>query len=164
MTGFSIEIGALRPGANRLELQSGAEALDLEPEDWPGSITGTLLAERNGDRISLRGKVLTSARLECVRCLARFLQTIEAPIELFADRTGTESRHDQEQLELDEAMVFHDGRSLDLRRHVRGALLLELPIAPHCREDCPGLCPRCGADLNQGACGCQDRDFGPEAR
>jgi uncharacterized protein len=30
-----------------------------------------------------------------------------------------------------------------------------VPIAPHCREDCQGLCPRCGADLNQGPCGCE---------
>ena len=37
------------------------------------------------------------------------------------------------------------------------AILLELPIAPHCRENCEGLCPRCGADLNDGPCACPDR-------
>jgi len=51
-------------------------------------------------------------------------------------------------------MLFHDGRRLDLRETVREALLLELPITPVCREDCPGLCPKCGADLSLGPCRC----------
>ncbi len=47
-------------------------------------------------------------------------------------------------------MKFHDGRRLDLREDARESLLLEIPIAPRCREDCAGLCPKCGADLNLG--------------
>jgi uncharacterized protein len=51
-------------------------------------------------------------------------------------------------------MKFHDGRQLDLRASARELLLLELPMVLHCREDCPGLCLKCGADLNAGPCGC----------
>ncbi len=47
-----------------------------------------------------------------------------------------------------------EGEILDLFDLVRDALVLELPIAPLCREDCKGLCVSCGADLNEGACGC----------
>jgi uncharacterized protein len=54
-------------------------------------------------------------------------------------------------------MAFHDGRQLDLGGEARETLLLEIPIAPRCREDCRGLCPRCGADLNDGPCACQGR-------
>ena len=43
---------------------------------------------------------------------------------------------------------------LDLGLLVRDAVVLELPMAPLCRPDCAGLCPRCGANLNEGACGC----------
>ena len=43
---------------------------------------------------------------------------------------------------------------LDLEPLVRDAVLLELPLAPLCREDCAGLCPQCGANRNEGACGC----------
>jgi DUF177 domain-containing protein len=43
---------------------------------------------------------------------------------------------------------------LDLGPLVRDAVVLELPMAPLCRPDCAGLCPRCGANLNEGACGC----------
>ena len=46
------------------------------------------------------------------------------------------------------------GNQLDLEPLVRDAVLLELPQAPLCREGCRGLCPTCGADLNEGECGC----------
>jgi uncharacterized protein len=43
---------------------------------------------------------------------------------------------------------------LDLAPLARDAILLDLPLAPLCRDDCAGLCPTCGADLNDGACDC----------
>jgi uncharacterized protein len=44
--------------------------------------------------------------------------------------------------------------TLDLGPLVRDAIVLELPMAPLCREDCLGLCPQCGADRNESECGC----------
>ncbi len=46
----------------------------------------------------------------------------------------------------------HD--QVDLELVSREAILLDLPLAPLCREDCAGLCPTCGIDLNEGACDC----------
>ena len=43
---------------------------------------------------------------------------------------------------------------IDLGPLVRDAIVLELPMAPLCREDCAGLCPQCGANRNEGDCGC----------
>jgi uncharacterized protein len=44
--------------------------------------------------------------------------------------------------------------AIDLGPLVRDAIVLDLPMAPLCREDCAGLCPQCGADRNEGECGC----------
>jgi uncharacterized protein len=115
---------------------------------------GALDVERNGDRISVRGKLEARALVECVRCLKGYELPLEVPLEVFAERAGTGFRVEEEELERDDYMLFHDGRHLDLREEAREALLLEVPMAPHCREDCAGLCPRCGADLNEGPCGC----------
>jgi uncharacterized protein len=49
------------------------------------------------------------------------------------------------------------GEEIDLGAFVLEAISLSLPVQPLCREDCPGLCPRCGAELARGACGCEDR-------
>ena len=48
------------------------------------------------------------------------------------------------------------GDTLDLAPMARDALLLELPLAPLCRADCPGLCPTCGADLTEETCDCRE--------
>ena len=54
--------------------------------------------------------------------------------------------------------LVHD--QVDHEPLAREAVLLELPQAPLCRDDCRGLCATCGADLNEGPCGCvpEDRD------
>jgi uncharacterized protein len=44
--------------------------------------------------------------------------------------------------------------TIDLGPLARDAIVLELPMATLCREDCAGLCPQCGADRNEGPCGC----------
>jgi uncharacterized protein len=157
MSGFTIDLAALPAGSSRIRVESRASDLDLPAEGWVGPVVGTLEVERSGDRISLRGNLEAAARMECVRCLTGYEMALRAPLEVFAERAGSGVRLEEEELERDDYMMFHDGRHLDLRDEAREALLLELPMAPHCREDCAGLCPRCGANLNQGACGC-----GPE--
>ena len=62
-------------------------------------------------------------------------------------------------VEIDPALVGEDegglhGNWLDLLPMVRDAVHLAVPIAPRCRPDCRGLCPGCGANLNQGQCDC----------
>ena len=51
--------------------------------------------------------------------------------------------------------LFLDGDRIDLEPVAREAVLLGLPLAPLCREDCKGLCPTCGADLDDGECACE---------
>ena len=55
----------------------------------------------------------------------------------------------------DEEAYPIDGDVIDLRHLVRDAVLLDLPLAPLCRDDCRGLCPLCGTDRNEAACECQ---------
>jgi uncharacterized protein len=156
MSGFILDLGALPQGASRVRLSADAAALGLSPEGWPGQVVGDVSIERSGDRITVRGRLRATAWLECFRCLKGFERMVETPFELYADRSGSGRRYDEQELERDHYMAFHDGRRLDLIEHAREALLVELPIAPHCREDCKGLCSRCGADLNDGPCACQD--------
>lgn len=50
--------------------------------------------------------------------------------------------------------VLCPDNTLDMTELTSADLILELPTKILCKEDCAGLCPRCGADLNDGACGC----------
>jgi uncharacterized protein len=98
--------------------------------------------------IEVSGTVRAPWRGECRRCLQPIGGDLDTEVrELYrpADADGSEPDEDTYELGSDH---------LDLAPLARDALLLELPLAPLCRPDCAGLCPTCGADLNQGPCGC----------
>jgi len=151
MSGLIINLASLAAGMTRLEATATAEDLDLPPAEWPGGAEASLKLDRAGEMVAVRGTIRSAAHLECVRCLKAFDLPIAIDLTVVADRAGGRGRG---QLADGDDMMFHDGRQLDLRGEAREALLLELPITPHCRDDCRGLCPRCGADLNAGPCGC----------
>ena len=66
-----------------------------------------------------------------------------------------EEQEDEVELSDREVVVgYYDGERLDLGDVVREQLFLSLPLKRLCREDCRGLCPTCGKNLNTGACGC----------
>lgn len=144
-----------RPGARRQEVLAapllgvalGRMGVEV-PSDSEVGLDVVLEAVTDG--ILATGSVWAPFRAECRRCLAAVYETARAEFrELFEPR-ATEGetwplRHEE----------------IDLEPLVREALLLELPLAPLCREDCRGLCPTCGADLNEGACLCAPEDRDP---
>ena len=154
MSGFLLDLTTLPNGPSQVEAEAEAVALGLPAAGWPGGVRGSFGVEKSGDRISVRGTLEARLRLECVGCLTVFELPLRVPFESFAERSGTGSRRDEEALDRDAYMKFHDGRRLDLGPDVRETLLLEMPMAPRCREDCAGLCPACGADRNLGPHDC----------
>lgn len=154
MSGLTIELAGLPSGATRVQLEAEPQDLELDPSQWTSPVAADLQVEKNGDRLTIRGQLSATAALECVRCLKPYEFPVSVPLEVFVERAGTGSRHEEVELERDRYMKFHDGRDVDLREEAHDALMLEIPMAPHCREDCPGLCSHCGADLNEGPCAC----------
>jgi len=154
MSGLTIELAGLTPGVNHVRLEAAPAEVGLDPAEWSGPVRADLAVDKNGERVVVRGTLSSTASVECVRCLKSFPMPVSTPIEVFAERAGTGSRREEQELERDRYMAFHDGRHLDLGEEAHDALLLEVPMAPRCREDCRGLCPRCGADLNEGPCDC----------
>jgi uncharacterized protein len=153
MSGFVLNLASISPGLSRHEAQAQASELELPGTEWPGPIDATLEVDRSRDLVSIQARLRAVVRLECVRCLKGFDAPLEAEFRVVADRAGS-ARGLEADLERDDYMMFHEGRQLDLREEARESLLLALPITPHCQESCQGLCPRCGADLNDGPCGC----------
>ena len=152
MSGFTIDLASLPSGSHRVGLACDAAELGLPQADWREPIRGDFDVEKSGDQVRVRGRLEAVVSLECVRCLKAFELPITPPFDLYAERAGTGLRLDEEALERDHYMKFHDGRKLELGEAAREALLLEIPIAPCCREDCLGLCPQCGADRNEQPC------------
>ena len=57
--------------------------------------------------------------------------------------------------------IVAEGKSIDVGREIEEELILSFPTKHLCREDCLGLCQRCGKDLNEGPCGCVTKEINP---
>jgi uncharacterized protein len=75
---------------------------------------------------------------------------------------GTPDRPELEPTAEEIIAAFHDGQTLDPRPILRELLMAELPDTAYCRQDCKGLCPGCGADLNREPCRCDRPKREPE--
>jgi uncharacterized protein len=96
---------------------------------------------------------------ECRRCLVEVTGELVIEVrEIYQPRTQGE---EAASIEAEEETYPLLGDQLDLMPLARDAVLLHLPLAPLCRDDCAGLCPTCGADRNDGPCGCQPGDRDP---
>ena len=89
------------------------------------------------------GRITAPWQGECRRCLKEVRGSVDVDFrELF----------EREPKEGETYALGHE--EIDLDPLIREALLLALPLAPLCEADCQGICPTCGADLNEGQCGC----------
>jgi len=94
--------------------------------------------------------------LECTRCLKRFTTTLSVPLrEQFYPTIEVNTGVPVPPPENDELSFPIDrNHLLDLREAIRQNLVLALPMRTLCSEECAGLCPTCGKDLNEGPCDC----------
>lgn len=113
----------------------------------PVSVGGRL--QRIGDgRFYWQGTARTVVAGECRRCLT----PVATPVDL---EIGALFTQDPEALDdPDSYVVAPDATEIDVTPAVREELLLAAPRYVVCRDECKGLCPQCGKDLNAGTCGC----------
>lgn len=143
----------------RYELEEAV--LDLGDGTTATAISGTVVMTRvsPGIMVQVHGKALLD--LSCVRCLAPFSYLAEFDIEEVYRPTvdvvtGLPLEIDPE---VEEYLWIDHNHILHLNESIRQSIILSIPIAPICREDCLGLCPRCGKNLNEGPCECKDHDI-----
>ncbi len=118
---------------------------------------------RTNQNISLSGKLHYTMRPNCGRCGASFDN--EMDLEIVRHLVPHFGGHLEEMLSQDEEIElsaedlefsFYHNDEIDLEEILAEEVLLALPMNYVCREDCQGLCPRCGSNWNEGACGCPE--------
>jgi uncharacterized protein len=119
-----------------------------------------LLRTRRG--ILVRGTFAGTSRLVCSRCLDFFEYPLAFRIEeeflpLVDVTTGIALPLDDDPT----TFTIDDRHILDLSEAIRQYALLAIPMKPMCRPDCGGLCPQCGANLNQQHCQCPPSSGNP---
>jgi uncharacterized protein len=145
-----------RPGARRHDHLSGPSAAmqvteTVVPEGSELEVDVTLEAVPGmGGGVLATGTAATRWQAQCRRCSAPIDGRLQVAFqEEFVPRA----------VEGETYPLVNE--TVDLEVVAREAILLDLPLAPLCREECAGLCPTCGADLNDGACPCAPQAVDP---
>ncbi|HVP28406.1 MAG TPA: DUF177 domain-containing protein [Myxococcota bacterium] len=120
---------------------------------------------RSGSELFLSGTIHGALELECGRCLARYRAALHEPFRLVLEPAGDRVPAEPESaaaLERDGLCLLDEletgwfrGKEIELGPYFIELVQLAVPVQPLCREDCRGLCPRCGVDRNQETCHCE---------
>ena len=120
----------------------------------PGSpVDLDLRLESVVEGVLVTGTAVVRLRGVCARCLDEISDTEEIDLQELFCYPGKE---------LDDAEAMHvEGELIDLEPVLRDAVVLDLPFTPLCRPDCAGLCPTCGANLNEDPAHSHDEPIDP---
>ncbi len=118
-------------------------------------VTLALDVSKNKREFRLVGRVATTLQLDCGRCLEPFALPVEAAFDLrYLPHSENTGEGEVEIEEDDLGTAFYRDDTIDLGQLMREQFYLALPMKPLCQEACRGLCPQCGANLNQTTCDC----------
>ncbi len=121
-----------------------------------GPIDGHVRMRRTNQGLLVDGWVELTLELSCNRCLKTFEQPMHVDFEeQFYPTVDVISGMPLDPFDEDEIFPIDAHHEVDLTEAVRQNVLLALPMVTICREDCKGLCPQCGQDLNLGSCECK---------
>ena len=162
---FVLDIGRVRSMKGSHEsYHLSAEEFDFLSDEWVLNSPMVIDVEisHQGKFLDMQGQVRTEVKAICSRCLEPVVLLVECTIQeqlLYV--------HDTQQYEhlavgeLEELYFIYENDTLDITDIVREAVLAELPQKVVCSEDCQGLCPKCGKNLNHGSCNCDLHEIDP---
>lgn len=167
-----VDIG---PEGLSLSCSVSGSQLGLDgPEDkFDGPLAIQLELSQQEGRISVTGTLEGAALRQCVRCLVEYADPLlvsiyaeylpqasaaakSAPVEQGRrnSRRAAQPVEPEEEADEEDELYWYQGDHLDLVPMLREQVILAAPMQPICREDCLGLCPQCGQNLNERRCAC----------
>lgn len=162
-----LEIRELADHAVDFKEQLAPGVIDFGPDiqqssDLASSGRAQLVQEHHGKHqfindIRLTGDFSVKVKLACARCLEPIATEVAKKFELLYRPQGSDAGKEELSVTAAEADVgYYKGEGLLLEDVLREQVLLALPLKAICREDCRGLCPHCGKNLNVESCTCAE--------
>jgi len=159
-----VELASIGKTPKTIEEKFEPDDIDLSGENVSlrGPVTFTGETVQAASRAHVRGRLEADVALDCVRCLEPVEQHLDIELDsIFVDAAEETDRTEVEVTDeaLDESLV--ENGLIDTAEVVREQILLAIPDQVFCSEDCKGLCPKCGANLNLIDCKCSDDHMDP---
>jgi uncharacterized protein len=159
ITGETREIAFFEPEAEINRILSTGPVRDYRVE---GPISATVSCYRAGTEVFVQGDISANTAAVCARCAEEFTApSVRSFRYVLAPKVLDDFAEDGDLRAEDVEYSQYEHDEIDLSPPIREQVLLALPTRPLCREDCRGLCPRCGANLNLGKCGCPSIEHDP---
>ncbi len=147
---MKIQIGGMSEGIHRYRFQVASDMLQLGGQFLNDIVIDATLDKSNA-QILLTASIQAAARFECDRCVSPFERALSTTYTMLYVTEGS----DTDQLDPAEVQVIPAGlHVIDITEDVRQSVLLAVPLKLLCSENCKGLCPTCGQNLNTGNCSC----------
>jgi uncharacterized protein len=159
-----IDLVSVKDGQTSFDFQVAPDEIDLEGEPVKlkdaVQIQGEL--KKGIAQTDVRGKISGEIEVECNRCLQDAQMYLEFPFEAVFVTAENYTQEKEAELKAGDLEVsIFEGDKLDLTELAREQILLNLPSQVFCREDCQGLCQKCGANLNLIDCNCEESEVDP---
>ena len=117
--------------------------------------------QSSGDEYFCQGTLSFVSTLVCSRCLNKFDVPNEASVDFIIRSADKTSEKEMNILDSEDYAMLDGNNRADVSDIVRQAVVLSTSMKPVCSESCRGLCPKCGANLDDGACECDTADPDP---
>jgi uncharacterized protein len=170
--GMFIALKVLEKQPIDFDEEFAPEAIDLGPDLRTKSPvqskgTATLLEEHHGPKkviqdIRVVGDVSAAIEVSCARCLEPVSRPVDKTFDLLYRPLGVDTAREEISVTQAEADIgYYSGDGLLLEDVLREQVLLAVPIKTVCSDDCKGLCPVCGRNLNNESCDCAEMVVDP---
>jgi uncharacterized protein len=151
---MKIQVAGLSEGVHQFHF--GVPAAELGLGEGFLEVQADVVLDKAPNQIALHVAVHTAADFSCDRCTVPFTAPLDARYRMHYIWNG----EDASPYDAAEVQVIPQGGSvIDITEDVRQTVLIAVPLKLLCRQDCLGLCPHCGKDLNEGPCGCTSEEF-----
>jgi uncharacterized protein len=152
-----LDLNKLHGAREHVERTFQPSAFDPQDEDYrvAAPVILSMDVEKAGpETFRVTGRASTTLELVCSRCVEPFEMPVEADFELrYVPWVENAGEGEREIGDDDLSAAFHREGMLDVIGLLREQFMLALPMKPLHSEDCRGLCPECGANLNRTECG-----------
>lgn len=150
---IKIKVSNLTNGRYDFDFEGKASDLEI-PEPYLGNFKTKIVLDKFDHQIIVDAVTEIPAILFCDRCAREFQSEINSKFKMvYLFR----SKYDESENEKEEVVYLHpDNDKIDLDKDIRDFAILGVPMKMLCSENCKGLCPKCGKNLNDGSCNCTE--------
>lgn len=149
-----IKISNLSEGEHNFVFDDKVDVLDLD-NPFYGKYKSTIILNKLHDQLIISVNSIFKVKFECDRCATEYKTSLKSDYKMIYLMNEAPKETDS----LNVTYISRDADKIDIKSDVREFALLSIPMKKLCKEDCKGLCYKCGKNLNIEQCSCSTEEF-----